>query len=968
MKNKFFVNLLLIVVLIATGFLQYNSVSGYQSEDVDVQTTIFYKIPPDFNIRQFFTLGDSSSITNIVLNEYTTALITISETEGLVTTEAPGGTDIFTVVLNSQPTADVTIGLESSDPGEGTVSPASLTFTNGDWDSPQTVTVTGVDDDIDDGDQIYAIILLNTVSADTKFDGIDLPDVSVTNTDDDIAGVTVIPTSGLVTTEAPGGTDTFTVVLNSQPTADVTIGLESSDPGEGTVSPSSLTFTSGNWNTSRTVTVTGVDDDIVDGDQGYKINISATSTDSKYNDIPIDNVSVTNTDDDVAGVTVTLTSGLVTTEAPGGTDTFTVVLNSQPTADVTIGLESSDPGEGTVSPSSLTFTPSDWDETQTVTVTGVDDAINDGDVGYTVKVSYQSGAGEYSDLVPVLVSLINIDDDIAGVTVTPTSGLETTEAGGTDTFTVKLNSQPTANVTIGLSSNDTTEGTVSPTTLTFTGGNWNTPRTVTVTGVDDDLVDGNQGYKININATSTDSKYNNIPVDDVSVTNTDDDVAGISIDPMGTTISTSEDGTTDQFTVILDAKPYGTVNIHVVSSDETEGIVTKPVSGYLVFTPSNWNSPQQVIVTGVDDDLQDGIQYYTIKLGKSSITDSRDSSFAGLTKVINASNSDNDTAGIFITQTDGLVTSETGQTAQFSLKLNTQPLADVTIHLAISNPNEGVITVPEEPHELTYTKSNWSVLQQVTVTGVDDVFADGDQAYKITLSVTSDGADYDGLPNIPSVNLINLDDDFSPVAQEDTYYINREELVVEAPGVLINDTDENDDTLTAVKEVLPLHAAKFELNGDGSFTYQAQSGFEGIDSFTYKAFDGISHSDETTVYIHVDTTLPPVPEWKSPVGSGGTFDVNEGTVTLQAMPQDLNDFDYIEYKWWDNSKWIDLGSANLEPYLFSLDVEILNMGINFIGAYAYDKAGNRSAYEGSLIKIKREPFYNQYIYLPIIQK
>lgn len=89
MKNKFFVNLLLIVVLIATGFLQYNSVSGYQSEDVDVQTTIFYKIPPDFNIRQFFTLGDSSSITNIVLNEYTTALITISETEGLVTTEAP---------------------------------------------------------------------------------------------------------------------------------------------------------------------------------------------------------------------------------------------------------------------------------------------------------------------------------------------------------------------------------------------------------------------------------------------------------------------------------------------------------------------------------------------------------------------------------------------------------------------------------------------------------------------------------------------------------------------------------------------------------------------------------------------------------------------------------------------------------------------------------------------------------------
>ena len=52
--------------------------------------------------------------------------------------------------------------------------------------------------------------------------------MSVTNTDNDTAGITVTPTSGLTTTEA-GGTATFTVVLNSQPTADVTIGVSSSD-------------------------------------------------------------------------------------------------------------------------------------------------------------------------------------------------------------------------------------------------------------------------------------------------------------------------------------------------------------------------------------------------------------------------------------------------------------------------------------------------------------------------------------------------------------------------------------------------------------------------------------------------------------------------------------------------------------------------------------------------------------------
>ena len=61
-----------------------------------------------------------------------------------------------------------------------------------------------------------------------------MADVAVTNTDNDAAGVTVTPIAGLTTTEA-GGTATFTVVLTSQPTADVTIGLTSSDTTEGTV-------------------------------------------------------------------------------------------------------------------------------------------------------------------------------------------------------------------------------------------------------------------------------------------------------------------------------------------------------------------------------------------------------------------------------------------------------------------------------------------------------------------------------------------------------------------------------------------------------------------------------------------------------------------------------------------------------------------------------------------------------------
>ena len=56
--------------------------------------------------------------------------------------------------------------------------------------------------------------------------------MAVTNTDNDTAGITVTPDAGLTTTEA-GGTATFTVVLTSQPTADVTIALSSSDTDRG---------------------------------------------------------------------------------------------------------------------------------------------------------------------------------------------------------------------------------------------------------------------------------------------------------------------------------------------------------------------------------------------------------------------------------------------------------------------------------------------------------------------------------------------------------------------------------------------------------------------------------------------------------------------------------------------------------------------------------------------------------------
>src|SRR5690606_7728727 len=99
----------------------------------------------------------------------------VNPTSGLVTSET-GDTATFTVVLDTQPSADVDIALGSSDATEGTVAPAGVTFTVANWNIPQTVTVTGVDDNEDDGDIAYEIVTAAATSADANYNGIDPDD------------------------------------------------------------------------------------------------------------------------------------------------------------------------------------------------------------------------------------------------------------------------------------------------------------------------------------------------------------------------------------------------------------------------------------------------------------------------------------------------------------------------------------------------------------------------------------------------------------------------------------------------------------------------------------------------------------------------------------------------------------------------------------------------------------------------
>lgn len=114
----------------------------------------------------------------------------------------------------------------------------------------------------------------------------------------------------------------------------------------------------------------------------------------------------------------------------------------------------------------------------------------------------------------------------AGITVVQTGGSSTVaENGGTDTFTVVLDASPSSNVVLNISSSNTAEGIVSPTTLTFTQSNFNTPQTITLTGVSDGIIDGTKTYNIVISVVDADSAdtYDNVPDKIFTVSTTDSD-------------------------------------------------------------------------------------------------------------------------------------------------------------------------------------------------------------------------------------------------------------------------------------------------------------------------------------------------------------------------------------------------------------------------------------------------------------
>ena len=238
------------------------------------------------------TLAVAITVTDVAEQGVTTSKASMSVGEA--------GTNTYTLVLDNAPTANVVITPASNNTSSATVSSA-LTFTTSNWSTPQTVTVTGVND----GNNINESVTVShsVSSGDSDYNGISVSSVAVTMADDDTAGITQSATSGTINED---GTGTYTVVLDSEPTSDVTVTISSNDTGAATAT-SPLTFTSSNWSSAQTVTITGVSDsDFTD----ESVTISHSVSGGGYDAVSMTNYTATITDTVItfAG----LTYGLVT--------------------------------------------------------------------------------------------------------------------------------------------------------------------------------------------------------------------------------------------------------------------------------------------------------------------------------------------------------------------------------------------------------------------------------------------------------------------------------------------------------------------------------------------------------------------------------------------------------------------------------------------------------------------------------
>ncbi len=579
--------------------------------------------------------GGASGTDNLA--DFTIEDATVPTTVGItvnpasVTVAEDSGTDSYTVVLNTLPVDNVAVMVTSSDAAIFTVAPLMLTFATSNWNQPQAVTVTGVNDDTDNtGDERTGTIThtISTADGGAYTTVLELDSVAVTVMDDDATPVTLAGDPGNV---AEGDSKPLTITLGRALEAgeqltvrlifggtatfgtDYTLtGTTANGVDYGELSGGSVTFSAGGQ--IATLTLMAQTDAMAEtGGETVRIGLGTLDSNSGTNlgggasgmgnvDFTIEDATVPTT----VGITVNPAS--VTVAEDSGTDSYTVVLNTLPVGNVAVMVTSSDAATFAVAPLMLTFATSNWNQPQAVTVTGVnDDTDNTGDerTGTITHTISTADGGAYTtvlELDSVAVTVMDDDDptltEDPAIVLTPATAISLIE-GSTTSYTVALATEPMAEVVITLSGATTALGADTDAdmvgdqnTLTFSSDNWNEEQVVTLSASADDDSDNDA---VTLAHTAAGAEYDTASAESLMVRIMDNTPALV----LSTTeVLTLQPGGSSSYMVALAIVPTADVIVTVMGHEDT-GLTVAPES--LTFSIGNWNMAQTITVTAGTD-------------------------------------------------------------------------------------------------------------------------------------------------------------------------------------------------------------------------------------------------------------------------------------------------------------------------------------------------------------------------------
>ena len=613
----------------------------------------------------------------------------------------PDGT--FDVSLSHTPASSVTISIATKTNSSLGLSDTELTFAAA--NTPQTVSVTPLADtnSLDETETI-------TLRADDSF-ARKTATVRVTIIDAQDPELDVVPTAITVT---EGGSETFTVELSERPLGDVTVDISGEAGSDLTLEPTSLTFTTGNWNSTKDVKVTAGHDDDVEDD---KVTLTLRASGGGYNGVR-DNVSVTIEDDDTASLIITPTELEIPEEE---SRTFTVNLSRPSSSSVRVNIAPRAGTELSVDPSVLTFTGGDSSTPKTVTV----NALHDPDAFDDHEKLDLTAFGRGYDGVVDSVDVTILDNETLSLVIDP--DMITVNEGGEETFSVHLSERPVGNVTVHIGSDD--ELTVTPEELNFPQDEWDSRQEVTVFADHDEDDQVEEVKTVTLEAEN--GGYDGVE-GTVTVTVIDDDF-GLTVVPPEITIV---EGESDEFTVNLPSSTTGDVTVDIVSSRTPSELEFPPQLTFNQNTES-----QAVTVTAIPDDDEETGEMETLTLTV------RGGAYDGMTATVTVTITDDDVE-LRAIPPDITVTEDDPTGALFEVSLSHTPSSTVTVSIA----TETTSNLELSDTELTFDAANTP--QSVTVTALaDDNALDETE----TLTLTADGG-YDGKTASVTVNIIDAQD------------------------------------------------------------------------------------------------------------------------------------------------------------------------------------------------------------------